>query len=466
MIVLKVGRTNAGERAALAHTGAIVGDQAVVRAALRQAGVVQVDSLEDLLITGGLLAYEQRPLGRRLAAVTASGGACDLIADRATDEGIELPEFSQAITEGLTELLPAFSNPRNPLDVTGYVVVDPTISHRALDIVVDRADGAYDTILYHATLPQNPPPDPTPITNRLMAVKAAVDRSAVPVVIQAPSSTDISPFARSVLQEAGLHAMNSIEHGMTALGRAIDYHERRRRRLVRRATEASAAPLAAPPAPHGTAGEVVARDLLASGGVPVVPAQLATNADAAVAAAREIGFPVVLKVVSPDVTHKTDVGGVAVDLRGPEEVASAIASMSASVKRLLPDAVVTGFLVSPMRMGGVELLVSVRRDPSWGLVLAVGLGGVWVEALNDTSLRLLPVSADDVLEALAELRGASLLEGGRNTTPVSLPRVAEAIVSIASVAERLGSALDILEVNPLWAAGERVEVLDALVVWR
>jgi acetate---CoA ligase (ADP-forming) len=462
VVVLKVGRSAAGQQAALAHTGAIVGDDAVVRAALRQLGVVQVDSLEDLLVTSGLLAYHQRPLGRRLAAVTASGGACDLIADRATDEGIVLPAFPEETARGLAEVLPEFSNPRNPLDVTGYVVVDSTISHRALQVVVDGALGTYDTIVYQATVPQNPPPDPDLVLNRFRAVKATVERSSVPVVVQSASSTDVSAYARSVLAEVDLHVLNGIEHGMTAIGRAVDWHERRARLLAR------------PPAPRlprgGRAGqphgEAEVRAVLEAGGVPVVPARLATTAEEAVAAARELGLPAVLKVASPDVAHKTEAGGVALDLRRPEEVADAFEAVTASVRRAVPGARVDGVLVSPMRAGGVQLLVSVRRDPAWGPVLAVGLGGVWVEVLEDASLRLLPVTVEDVEEALGELRGAALLRGARGQAPVSTRRVAEAAVAIARVAEELGDGLDTLEVNPLWAAGDAVEVLDALVVWR
>jgi acyl-CoA synthetase (NDP forming) len=466
IVVLKVGRSAAGQQAALAHTGAIVGDVAVVRAALRQAGVVQVDSLEDLLVTSGLLAYERRPLGRRLAAVTASGGACDLIADRATDEGIALPPFPPETVAGLSEVLPPFSNPRNPLDVTGYVVIDSTIAHRSLEVVVDGAPGTYDTIVYHAQVPQGPPPDPALVLDRFRALKATVDRSAVPVVVESSSSTDISPYARSVLDEVGLHVLNGIEHGMTAVGNAVDWHERRARHLSR-------APRSLPPREGGGpvtgrrgGSESEARALLEAGGVPVIPAQLATTAEEAAAAARDLGLPAVLKVASPDVTHKTETGGVALDLRTAEDVAAAFDAVTASVRRAVPGARLDGVLVSPMRAGGVELLVSVRRDPAWGPVLAVGLGGIWVEALEDTSLRLLPVAVEDVEEALGELRGAALLRGARGRQPVSLRRVAEVALAIARVAEGLGEELDTLEVNPLRAAGDEVEVLDALVVWR
>ncbi|HYW25804.1 MAG TPA: acetate--CoA ligase family protein, partial [Terriglobales bacterium] len=208
------------------------------------------------------------------------------------------------------------------------------------------------------------------------------------------------------------------------------------------------------------------RELLAAGGVPVVPARLATTAAEAVEHAVALGLPAVLKVASPDVAHKTEAGGVALDLRRAEDVAAAFHAVTTSARRAVPGARVDGVLVSPMRPGGVELLVSVRRDPAWGPVLAVGLGGVWVEVLGDTSLRLLPAGPDDVEEALGELRGAALLRGARGRAPVSARRVAEVAVAIAAVAERLGEDLDTLEVNPLRAAGDEVEVLDALVVWR
>ena len=208
------------------------------------------------------------------------------------------------------------------------------------------------------------------------------------------------------------------------------------------------------------------RALLEADGVPVVPTRLARTAEEAAAAARELGLPAALKIASADIVHKTEAGGVALDLRRTEDVVDAFHAVTASARRAAPGARVDGVLVSPMRSGGVELLVSVRRDPAWGPVLAVGLGGVWVEVLEDASLRLLPAGVEDVEEALGELRGAALLRGARGRPAVSTRRVAEVAVAIAGVALRLGEEMDTLEVNPLWAAGDEVEVLDALVVWR
>jgi acyl-CoA synthetase (NDP forming) len=369
------------------------------------------------------------------------------------------------VTAGLAEVLPSFSNPRNPLDVTGYVVVDSTISQRALRVVVDGAQGTFDTIVYHATVPQNPPPEPQLILDRFRAVKAMVESSPVPVVVESASSSDISPYARSVLDEVGLHVVNGIEHGMTAMGNAVDWHERRARHLARR-REVPMAPALSPQRRKRPSAEWELRGLLEAGGVPLVPARLVASAQEAVNAAHELGMPAVLKVVSPDVAHKTEAGGVALDLRTAEDVAAGFEAIIASVRRAAPGARLDGVLVSPMRSGGLELLVGVRRDPAWGPVLAVGLGGIWVEVLQDTALRLLPATVEDVEEALGELRGAALLRGARGRRPVSVRRVAEVALAIARVAEGLGEELDTLEVNPLWAAGDDVEALDALVVWR
>ncbi|MGH3279329.1 MAG: acetate--CoA ligase family protein, partial [Trebonia sp.] len=210
------------------------------------------------------------------------------------------------------------------------------------------------------------------------------------------------------------------------------------------------------------------RELLAAAGVPVVPGGLAGSADEAVAIAREVGLPVALKVCSAQITHKSDIGGVALGLSSEAEVRAAYAKVSDAGTAFLgtgtPGAAVDGVLVTPMRGGGVELLAGVTVDPTFGPVLAVGLGGVWVEILNDTSLRVLPVDSGEIKRMLGELRGYPLLRGARGTTPASVDAVAEAIAGIGRAALSLGGALRALEVNPLSVNGDQVEALDALVV--
>lgn len=197
IVALKAGRSEQGARSALAHTGALAGDDRMIDAAFRQLGVVRVNSLEELLATAGYLGYHPDVKGRRIAAVTPSGGACDLLADRASSEGLELPEFPTATLQALTEFLPPFSNPHNPLDVTGYVVVDPRLSFEALLIVAKEAAGNYDMILYATSLPRNAPKDLKPIVDRLDALASARQRIPVPLLLQTSVASDLPSYAKS-----------------------------------------------------------------------------------------------------------------------------------------------------------------------------------------------------------------------------------------------------------------------------
>ena len=197
--------------------------------------------------------------------------------------------------------------------------------------------------------------------------------------------------------------------------------------------------------------------------MPVVPGELVRSADEAAEAAQRIGLPVAMKICSAQITHKSDIGGVALGLSSEAEVRAAYDKIRAA-GAAVPGAVVDGILVTAMRPGGVELLAGITVDPTFGPVLAVGLGGIWVEVLQDASLRVLPVGPAEVKRMLTELRGLPLLQGGRGTPPADLDAVAEAITSIGQAATSLGGALSALEVNPLWVSGDQVEALDVLVV--
>jgi hypothetical protein len=197
----------------------------------------------------------------------------------------------------------------------------------------------------------------------------------------------------------------------------------------------------------------------------MVPAELAGTAGEAVAAAGRLGYPVALKVCGAGIAHKSDAGGVALGLRSPSAVRRAYPRVRrAAVAGVEVGVEVEGALVSPMRTGGHELLAGVTVDPMFGPVLAVGLGGIWVEALGDVALRVLPIDGADAREMLGELRAAPLLRGARGGTPVDLDRVAEVLLRLGDAAARVGLALRALEVNPLWCCGGRVEGLDVLVV--
>ncbi len=276
---------------------------------------------------------------------------------------------------------------------------------------------------------------------------------------------DISAYGRGLLTRHGLNMLSGLDLGMTALGHMLRWTENRGR--IRTMTPRTAGP------GHGNrngtgqaAGpwsEDAARRLLAGTGVPVVPGGLAGSADEAVEIARRVGLPVALKICSAQITHKSDIGGVALGLSSEAEVRSGYEKVRAAGDAV-PEAGIDGVLVTPMRTGGAELLAGVTVDPTFGPVLAVGLGGIWVELLGDTSLRLLPVDAAEVRRMLGELRGLPLLQGARGTRPADLDAVAAAIAGLGEVALSLDGTLRALEVNPLWVNGDQVEALDVLVV--
>jgi acetate---CoA ligase (ADP-forming) len=483
IVALKVGRSVTARHTAQAHTGALTGDDAVIDSVFRRLGVARVRSLEDLIITAGVLAELTRDgraqggpegagllRGNRLGVVTPSGGASEIIADRADDEGLALPPFAPATTAALKAMLPAFADVANPLDVTGYVVVDRTLLGRALEIVV--ADPGLDVVLLLADPVRDEPADPALFRAVLEANARRIADSPRPVVVVSNALTDITPVGRRMLAEAGYPPVaGGIEHGLTAIGAAVRWF---------RAYRAAARPPPPAPAPPGASGieaagsvapEIEATEIEAGGiwaedraagllgrrGVPVVPRRPAGDEAAAVAAAGELGYPVVVK--AGGLAHKSDTGGVRLNL-GDE------AAVRAAYRAVQGVADGGPVLVQPYRTGGVELITGIVRDPAWGLMLAVGLGGIWVEVLRDAALLPLPVSAGEVIGALRELRGLPVLRGARGTPPADLARVAEVIADIAALAVSLGDRLESLEVNPLLVRGDQVEALDALITWR
>ena len=484
IVALKVGSSPAGQQAALAHTGSVAGDDAVVDAVLRQLNVIRVTSLEELLTTGAALGYSRWPRGRRMGVLTLSGGACDIIADAASARGVAIPDFSAGTEAAIAALLPPFASPHNPLDVTGFGVLANlsgkkgplTAVDHALDIAVQ--DPNLDFVLFSGvTLPEARPPDEDTartLETRVDWLAMRMGSAPIPIIPVGSTCVNLSDYGRELLRKHGITFLGGLDLAMTALGHALRWLENRgqvRAPVLRRATApqlsaAAAGPWSEGPWSEGPWSEVRARRLLAEAGVPVVPGGLAGSADEAVEIAFRVGLPVALKICSAQITHKSDIGGVVLGLGSEAEVRAGYEKVRAAGSRFqaVPEASVDGVLVTPMRSGGTELLAGVTVDPAFGPVLAVGLGGIWVEVLNDTSLRLLPVDAAEVRRMLDELRGLPLLQGARGTAPASLDAVAGAIAALGEAALALDGSLRALEVNPLWVNGDQVEALDVLVI--
>lgn len=462
IVVLKVGASELSARSAAAHTGALVGDDAVVDTVFADLGIIRVDTIEDMIITAGTAAH-LGPLPRPgVGVVSFSGGACDIIADRAADHGVSIPELSAETTETIQAAMSDFATVHNPLDVTGAAVIKPEMFTSAIEAM--SKDPSIGVVAVVCPLPGVSDSKPWRGISMARAIGAGVAQSQVPVVWVNQVLAPTTSLIREVMEEVGgPFVVPGLGASMVALGKIGRWSQHIR--------ELAAAPAPTPetevPVPAeriGTWSEDAARRLLEKAGVPVIPATLTASADQAVAAARVFGEPVAMKIVSPEILHKSDIGGVRLGVEGESAVREAFEAVTAAADAV-PDAKVEGVLISPMRSPATELLIGVVRDPQWGPMLAVALGGIFVEVLGDSSLSTLPVTKSKARVMLTNLRGTAILNGVRGGKAVDLDALADVVAKVSDLAVALGDELLSLEINPLRVDGDQVEALDAVVEW-
>lgn len=454
VIALKIGTSDITARSAQAHTGSLVGDDRVFDAACRQLGIIRVQSVDDLVATAGLLSQVQ-PRSGGVGVLAISGGICEVAADRAEAVGLQLAELSQPTRDALKQLMPDFGTAHNPLDVTGAAILEPSLFSTSIRVLAD--DPGVDLVACLYDMPGAPLQNYSEqVVNAVGAGFGAINAQSVLLSVTPRPVTD---YSRLLAEHHGIaYVAAGVDRGLSAIASAQWWARKRGGHRAPHAANDATQTDARPSTERQTL------DYLASQGVPVIPAGIATDAAQARAIAHEIGGPVVLKIASPDIPHKSDVGGVQLNV-SPAHAADAYRQIRVAVAASCPDARIDGVILSPMRGKGIELLVGIVRDPQWGLVLAVGLGGIWVELLKDTSLRLLPVTPADVLAMLDELRATRLLDGYRGGARVDRDQVAEVIACIGNSALALGPQLHSLEVNPLLATPGHVEALDGLTLW-
>ncbi|ARS27697.1 acyl-CoA synthetase (NDP forming) [Sphingomonas sp. KC8] len=453
IVMLKAGASENTARLAMAHTGALVGDDRVFDAVARELGICRVTSYEDMIATAMLLEKTGPRASAGVAMLTISGGSGEIASDLAEPAGVSFPPFSDAIRPELDAIVSGFGQTHNPLDVTGAALRDTGLWERLLKTIAkDEAIG----------LPLCIWDVPTGAEAAWMAeTLASIARgyagyACVPPVISTVSET-VSDYGIQALAEAGIPgAICGLHPAMAALAAHARWSERvLDMRPVQLFAASDAMPASLP------RGERALLDWLAVRGVPVTPGVIAGNADAAMFAADAIGYPVALKLAAADVAHKSEIGGVRLGLG---DGAAVRAGFDAILNAVPNGVAVDGVVVSPMRDHQIELIVSISRDPVWGLMLALGLGGIWVELLGDSVLLPLPVDGARVVAALHRLKAAPLFAGARGRPPVDLDAVATAVVAIANAALALGPGLTALEINPLAIFADRAEAMDALLV--
>jgi acetyltransferase len=463
IVALKVGRSENARQATLAHTGSLAGTPEIIEAVLRQSGIVQVTSLNEMLDTLTLLpaARTLRRAGWRTAVLSGLGGECGRVADVADREGVELPPLSPASLAALRAVMPDFGNPRNPLDGTGAMYESSAIFPGLVDTLL--RDDAVDVLAVNmrANVPLPGGWAPSREFARVLegAVRAGTDRLVF--CFGSHAGGDLDREVVAPLAEAGVPFLEATDTAMQALRHAREYHG-----FLARPARPSAAPRPSPTATgHGVLTHADAMQILREFGIPLAPTSPAGDADAAVKAAEALGYPVALKVDSPDVVHKTDVGGVRVGCADAASVRQAFHDIVASVRAKAPAARIDGVLVQAMVAGGTEMILGVKSDPLFGPAVVCGFGGIFVEVLRDVSIRVPPLSRDDAREMIAELRGAALLRGVRGRRPADVAALADALVGLAALAEAHRGRLRALDLNPVVVleAGRGVVAVDWLI---
>lgn len=464
VVVLKAGSSELSARTAAAHTGALVGDDATIDAVFDDLGVIRVDSIEDMLITAGAAAHLGRLERPGIGVVSISGGACDILADRAEELDAPLPSLVDTTCDALTQIMPDYGTVQNPLDVTGAAIIDPSIFTRSIQAM--SADPSIGVVAVVNTLPWIDDGRPFPGQAFADAIGAGIGAASVPAVYVNQVMQPVTAHTRRVMDQARVPSvLPGLRQAVVALRNVGRWSQTLQRLESPQPADDRPVPVPGAAERRGAWSEESTRRLLDDAGIPVVPGRLVSSADEAVTAVAELGTAAVLKIVSPHIQHKTDIGGVRTGERTETEVRAAYAAVTAAGTSV-SGARIEGVLVTPMRTGGTELLVGVARDPQWGPMLALALGGVFVEVLGDSVLAPLPVTPARARRMLDELRGAPLLRGVRGKTPADLDAVAAVVARVAALADALGDDLDALEINPLRVDGTTVEALDALISWK
>lgn len=447
LIALKAGATDKGAQAVQSHTSALAGDRRVYAAAFRQLNVIEAHDFAQMAHLASLATLRHRTAGKRVAVLTMSGALGAILADKFISAGLALPDLPPSLQDILRGGIPDYGMVGNPVDVTGNVVNDPAFVRTVLQALA--TSDAIDAVVVYA---------PGYMLDRMADALAEASRQHRRLFVAIDTGLAQS---RAALREAEVAVFEDLGQAVEALAPYLLWCAARgeKRQAALPAIEAASAP-------GLPCNEAQARAYVAACGLPEAAADVARSADEAVRAARHAGYPVALKVLSPDIAHKTEAGGVALNLADEQAVRGAYARVTEAASRAQPDARIDGVLVQKMERGVAEIIVGATRDPVFGPVLTVGLGGVLTEIYQDTSHRLLPVDEDIALEMLRELKAFALLDGFRGKPRGDLAAACRSIVAVGNALLAAPAQVSQIEVNPLLIkeAGQGVAVLDALIL--
>jgi acetate---CoA ligase (ADP-forming) len=453
IVLMHPGRSARAQESARTHTGAMVGNHAVMAALVAHEAVVRVETLEELLDTAEILARFSKPPVKGAAIMTNSGAFKGYALDFAEDLGLDLPALSPANADAIRKILPPFAAIENPVDTTAQTVRDPSIlGTTAEQLLADPAMGSLVISIVAGA--------PRFAMDKANAILSGIANLDKPIAVATMGDeTELPAEFSAKLRDKGLAFFRSPDRALRAMARATWYGNAIAREAQRAAPQA---PLPLRIAATGAITEYQGKALLAMLGIPVPEGALAKNPDNAREIAERIGYPVALKAQAPALAHKSDAGGVVLNISDGAALKRAWDIVTADVRKAQPDLVLDGMLVEAMAPPGLELVIGARREKGWGAILTLGLGGIWIEALHDIRIVPADLSAGGIIAELRQLKAAALLHGGRGTPAADLDAVADCAMRLGALVSSEPRIAEV-EINPLRVFAKGVLALDVLM---
>jgi len=458
LVIAKIGQSGAGQRAAVSHTAHLTGADTAYEAAFRRWGAIRVQTPDEMLAVAAALSAGALPRGRRVAIVTTSGGAGGWAADICEQAGLEVPELDAAFKQQLAAIVPSYGSAENPVDVTASVVEDGGKTLLAIMETMGHAPGIDIGLVIVSLI----------ASERLVRIedslKSLYAKAGNPLVFHSPG-TPGSAALEVLARVGGVHlGLAEFARTMVLLDEHRLFRERWTTQGIRRSPQPRAA--AAGSGSPADASRMPVPELLRRWNIPQPGEALVTDAAAAARAAESIGWPVVLKIASPDIAHKTEAGGVVLGVETPAAAQAAFERIMASARAHAPQARLDGVQVQRMMPPGREMVVGTVRDPDFGPLVMLGLGGIYVEVLRDVVFELAPLTLEQAHAMIVRLRAGALLDGVRGEAPADRQALAQLLVAVGDMAADPQACIREVDLNPVivYARGQGVCAVDALVV--
>lgn len=466
MAVLKVGRSELSRKAAKGHTGALVGSDAVFDAICKQKGIARAFDFDELIAITGVFNKYKRCRGNRVGVIASSGGAISIIADQAMKYDLQFPDLTQKTKEEAIKVLPAYGEMKNPFDIAAAGATAPQkleLSRAAINFVLN--DPNIDILIANIH-----PMDPRGTLNYATALAEAAKTSDKPIIVFMPMG-GLRETEEKVLAEANVPTVYDGAEAVAAVNALIRFSE-----AIERRKSPSFFDIAIPVDVAGLKSKLMSgkktltehegKELLAAYGIPVTKEELAKTADEAIKIAASIGYPVVMKIESPDILHATEAGALKLNIRNDSEARSAFEEIMANSRKYSPSADIRGVLVQEMLGAGREVIVGMSQDAQFGPTVIFGLGGVFVEILKDIAMRVVPLTRYDAVDMINEIKGRKLLDAFRNMGPADIEAIVDVILRLSRLASDLKDVVSEIDINPLvvMEKGKGAKAVDALVV--